>query len=117
LEKILVIDDNKDVLNLMDCYLTRHGYDVNVASGGAEGIELLNKGSHFDVVITDIRMPGTDGNQVAKCIRDNEKMKDTPIIAITGYRNDAKDDLFDYLFSKPFQLNDLVDTVKSIMAG
>ena len=117
MEKVLVIDDNKVVLELINFYFTRNGYDVNVAHDGAEGIELLNNDSHFDVVITDIRMPGADGNQVAKCIRDNEKMKNTPIIAITGYLNEAKHELFDHCFAKPFKVKDLMETVKSSLAS
>jgi CheY-like chemotaxis protein len=117
MRKILFVEDNKNILNVLDLAFTNRGYDVKVAREGTEGLELLNNESYFDVVITDIRMPGADGNQVAKCIRENEKMKDTLIIAITAYRNNARDELFDYLFPKPFKMKDLIETVNSSLAA
>ena len=64
--KILIIDDDRNVLNLLDQLLNVHGYRVIVASNGIEGIELLNSEDGVGLVITDIRMPGANGNQVAK---------------------------------------------------
>ena len=109
--KILVIDDNYDILNLMDTILTKNGYDVKVAHDGEEGIEQLNNDSNFKLVITDIRMPGKNGNHVAKYIRDHEKMHNKPVIALTAYAEEAEIELFDSILIKPIELNELIELI------
>jgi CheY-like chemotaxis protein len=116
MEKILIIDDNQLVLEIMDMILRRSGYDVTMAHDGNEGIELLKTNNDFRAVITDIRMPGSDGNQVAEYIRRNENLQNTPIVAITAFQNEAKFELFDSLLTKPFEMKDLIKTVYSLLA-
>lgn len=62
---ILVIDDEESIAKLLEMALTRAGYNVQTAIDGAEGINMFAEG-FFDLVITDIRMPGMDGNTVAQ---------------------------------------------------
>jgi len=54
MKEILVIEDDHNILNVIDLALTHHGYDVKIAHNGIEGIELLNNGSRFNLVITDL---------------------------------------------------------------
>jgi len=112
---ILIIDDDNAILKVIDMMLTKHGYDVKVAHDGNEGIELLNNDSRIKLVVTDIRMPGKDGNQVAKCIRNDEKTKNTPIIAMTAYPQDAKKELFDSILVKPFGYKELIELTDSLL--
>ena len=65
---ILVIDDEKGILQLMHLALTKYGHNVETADDGREGIRKFDDGS-FDIVITDIRMPVIDGNGVVAHIR------------------------------------------------
>ncbi|MFC1825661.1 response regulator [Thermodesulfobacteriota bacterium] len=111
MEKILIIEDNYSLLKIIDRTLTREGYDVTVAHDGNKGIELLNDDSNFKIVITDIRMPGKDGNRVARYIRDNQKMQNTRIIAMAGYADEAQSELFDFLLLKPFNLGELIEAI------
>ena len=113
MKKILVIEDDHNILNVIDLALTHHGYDVQIAHNGIEGIELLNNNSRFNLVITDIRMPVADGNQVAKYIRNNEKTNKTPIIAVSAYIGDVEKGLFDSILAKPFQIKELVELITS----
>ncbi len=108
---ILVIDDEKGILKLIRQALTRHGHKVETAVDGQEGIEKFDDGN-FDIVITDIRMPGVDGNDVVKHIR-NSTRQDIPVIAISGtpWLLEAKN--FDMVLPKPFPLNKLVDSIRS----
>lgn len=115
MEEILVIDDDDNILKLLDRLLTRHGYSVKVAYNGINGIELLNRENRFRLVITDIRMPGADGNQVAKHLRDDEKMRNTPIIGISAYPDDAERELFDSIVQKPFKIRNLIDLINSLI--
>ena len=111
---VLVIDDEKFVLDIVKIALTKFGHDVQTAEDGRQGIEKFDEGV-FDVVITDIRMPGIDGNGVAEHIRKSQR-QETPIIAIsaTPWLVRGKSDDFDCILHKPFTLKTLVDAVNDL---
>jgi len=108
---ILVIDDEKGILQLIHQALTRFGYKVETAVDGQEGIKKFD-GGNFDIVITDIRMPRVDGNGVAKHIRNSNRQA-IPVIAISGtpWQSEAKN--FDMILPKPLPLKKLVDSIRS----
>ena len=111
--RALIIDDEKNILNILRTLLVKLDFEVKMAHDGREGIELFEDGHDFDLVITDIRMPRVDGNQVAKHIRDSDK-PDTPIVAMSGYNDKADGELFDFTLEKPFNLKELMTVVKAI---
>jgi two-component system cell cycle sensor histidine kinase/response regulator CckA len=111
MEKALVIDDEKGILNILRTLLVKQSFKVKVAHDGKEGIELFDNGHDFDLVITDIRMPQVDGNQVAKHIRGSDK-PDTPIVAISGYGKEIGKGIFDFSITKPFRLQTLINVIK-----
>ena len=77
--KILVIDDEKVIINMIQQLLEMHGHDVDTAYDGGEGIQKFDNDC-FNMVITDICMPGVDGNSVAKHIRNSDKKYVLPIL-------------------------------------
>jgi len=79
---VLVIDDDAVVGRSFDRVLSDKGYAVDTALSGEEGLKDLDQ-HHYDVVFTDIKMPGMDGLQVAERIR--AKCPWTPVVVITGY--------------------------------
>ena len=79
-----------------------------------EGIRKFDDGS-FDIVITDIRMPGIDGNGVLKHIRNSEKQF-IPVIAISGTPWLMESNAFDMVLAKPFPLKKLVESIGSLVA-
>ncbi len=81
-EKILIVDDEPDILEVLNDILTEGGFDVRGTLKGKEAIELF-KAEPFDVVITDIKMPETDGMDVMKQIREMDK--EVEIIVLTGF--------------------------------
>jgi CheY-like chemotaxis protein len=109
----LVIDDEENILNVLQTTLVKLDFEVKVAHDGREGIEFFEDGYDFDLVITDIRMPRVDGNQVAKHIRGSGK-PNTPIVAMSGYNDKAEGELFDFTLEKPFDLKELMTVVKAI---
>ena len=111
MDKVLFIDDDENILNFATKLLCHLGYEVKIAHDGEEGIELLRKNHGFKVVITDITMPKKNGNQVAKYIRDNKKIHDTPIFAITGLPEDVEHGLFDSILTKPFKVKELLSLI------
>ena len=106
---VLVIDDEKGILQLIRQALTKFGHNVETAADGQEGIRKFDDGS-FDIVITDIRMPGIDGNGVVKHIRNSEKQF-IPVIAISGTPWLMESSAFDMVLAKPFPLKKLIESI------
>ena len=79
---VLVIDDDAVVGRSFDRVLTDKGYDVSTAMSGEEALENMDR-EDFDVVFTDIKMPGMDGIEVAERIK--QRCPWTPVVVITGY--------------------------------
>lgn len=80
--QVLVIDDDAVVGRSFDRTLSDKGYEVSTALSGEEALETMNK-SNFDVVFTDIKMPGMDGLEVTERIK--ARCPWTPVVVITGY--------------------------------
>jgi CheY-like chemotaxis protein len=80
--QVLVIDDDAVVGRSFDRVLSDKGYQVVTALSGEEALDTMN-GRHFDVVFTDIKMPGMDGLEVTESIKARSPL--TPVVVITGY--------------------------------
>ena len=109
---VLVIDDEQLVSQILQELLTLSGFNVETAAGGHEGLKLFENG-FFDVVITDILMPGIDGYAVAKHIRNSNRPQ-TPIIAISGTPWLLDEDKFDSTIPKPFEIKTLLNTINEL---
>lgn len=116
LGKILVVDDEWNMRNLLKIYLSSENYQIDEATNGMEAIDLVCT-HRYDLVILDIMMPEIDGWQVCKSIRE---FKDIPILMLTA-RDDVKDRVKglnlgadDYLV-KPFAPEELVARVKALI--
>jgi CheY-like chemotaxis protein len=112
MQRILVIDDEPTIRNLITMMLKGLGYDVEVAEDGEKGIQLFRKPGNFDLVITDIRMPNIGGNEVGAYIRNSHKSH-TPLIAITAYPEEVQENIFDFSLTKPFKMKDVSRIVRS----
>ena len=118
-EKILIIDDEPDVLTTIDKILTKEGYKVKSASSGKMAIEIL-KAEKFDLAITDMKMPSMDGLEV---IRQAKKLDNLlEFIVLTGYgtiENAVKafkeEGAFDYLTKPLKEIDDLVVAAKKAL--
>ncbi|MCJ7601129.1 MAG: response regulator [Desulfobulbaceae bacterium] len=82
--KLLLIDDERPILEVLDIYLTSEGYEVITAENGKEGLEIFEKeGGGINLVITDIKMPEIEGLEVLHRIKAIDK--DTEVIVVTGH--------------------------------
>jgi signal transduction histidine kinase/ActR/RegA family two-component response regulator len=111
---ILIIEDEKDVRELLRDLLTIDGHDVQGACDGYEGIELFRQRS-FDMVFTDLGMPGMSGWEVAEEIKKIDQK--TPVILITGWEvlykeKEIKKSGIDLVVNKPFQIDQILRIVK-----
>ena len=113
MKNILAIDDDKNITFLLEKYFTAVGHRIVVTNNPGDGLNELDNGNSFDVVITDISMPGLDGNELASLIRNKYK-KDIPIIAITGSpEKEIQKDLFNNILYKPVKLNEIKEIIDS----
>ena len=116
--RILVIEDNRDILaNVLD-YLQLKGYSVDCAQDGLSGLHLASTG-HYDLIVLDIMLPGIDGYQVCKRLREDAH-NEVPILMLTA-RDTLENRLQglnagadDYLI-KPFALSELVARIEAIL--
>ena len=84
MKKVLVIEDNEDNMRLITYALRRAGYEVIPAGTGEEGVDLAIRETPFIIVI-DINLPGIDGIEATRRIRNSKSNGNIPIIAITSY--------------------------------
>lgn len=116
--RILVIEDNRDILaNVLD-YLQLKGYSVDCAQDGLGGLHLACS-AHYDLIVLDVMLPGIDGYQLCRRLRE-EARNEVPILMLTA--RDALADRLqglnagadDYLI-KPFALSELVARIEAIL--
>jgi DNA-binding response OmpR family regulator len=84
-QKILIVEDDLDVANLLNGFFIAQGYEVIVANKGEDGV-WKSQNSHPDIVILDIRLPDIDGYEVARRLRNNRRTADIPIIFLSERR-------------------------------
>jgi DNA-binding response OmpR family regulator len=115
---VLVVDDDRDILWTFGRHLLKCGFHVVTCFDGEEAMSVL-EAKHFDLMLTDLRMPKVDGLALIEWAR--EKCSDMKVILITGFGSRAIRNLSDtksvvYL-EKPVDLEDLVDTVTEILSA
>lgn len=117
--KILVVDDEPHVVELVAFNLRREGYTVVSAKNGAEALVVVER-EHPDLVILDVMMPIMDGVQVAETLKANEATSDIPIVMLTAKAQDS--DILEGLVAgaevylpKPFSPTELSRVVKSLL--
>ncbi len=116
-EKVLVVDDESQIRDLLKEFLTNEAYEVILASNGKEAIELAER-EHPDVILLDVMMPEIDGIEVCKRLKEEPKTQFIPIIVITGYVDNkivAIEVGADDFVHKPVNLTELAFRVKSIL--
>jgi len=117
--KVLIIEDEKDILELLKYNFSKEGYQVTTASTGEDGYRLVRKYIP-DIIILDLMLPGIDGFEVCKLIKKDSKTEHIPIIMLTAKSEEA--DIVtglevgadDYV-TKPFSPKILIARVRSIL--
>jgi len=119
--RILVVDDERHVVRLIQVNLERQGYEVIPAYNGKEGLEQIRLRKP-DVVVLDVMMPYMDGFEVLKVIRRNPETENLPVIVLTG--REGHKDVYqghlcgaDVYLTKPFNPMELTAFVKRCNAG
>lgn len=120
--KIMVIDDDSDMLEAMRFLLESEGFEVITACGGAEGLETL-KSVRPDYIFLDIMMPVMNGWDVLREIKNDSEIMDIPVSMLTVkpltkemLSNDDIKGIVDYV-TKPFTKEDVMETLNQILAA
>jgi two-component system response regulator PilR (NtrC family) len=115
--RILVVDDDPGMRELLEILLAKEGYEVTCAKGGVEAVTLVNKKA-FDVVVTDIRMQHVDGLEVLRSVKKINPA--TPVVMISAYASAEtaveamREGAYDY-FPKPFDTDRFKEVIKDIV--
>jgi two-component system response regulator VicR len=119
-KRIIYIEDELEMIDLVRLILNRKGYEVKGALGGQEGLDLI-RSTHPDLVLLDLMMPDMDGWEVYQQMKANEAMRDIPVIVITAKAQNIDKVLGvhiakveDYI-SKPFSPQQLIDSVEKVL--
>jgi DNA-binding response OmpR family regulator len=119
MKRILVVDDEKALLELVSAILKGEGYEVSIANSGPKALEILER-EEFDLILLDVMMPDMDGWDVIKEIKKRPSIKGTLIAMLTVktmspqyFYSSEVEELVDYI-NKPFSKKELLDRVKTI---
>ncbi|SHM07277.1 two-component system, OmpR family, alkaline phosphatase synthesis response regulator PhoP [Caldanaerovirga acetigignens] len=117
--KILVVDDEPFIVELVKFNLESAGYEVITASDGHEALKLIEK-EHPDLIILDIMLPGIDGMEICRALRFKMQTKDIPVILLTAKTGEIDKVLglemgADDYITKPFSPRELVARVKAVL--
>ncbi|ACI22037.1 MULTISPECIES: response regulator [Thermodesulfovibrio] len=118
-KKILIVEDEKEIAELIAYSLKKEKYDISIALDGETALKKLRE-TVYDLVILDLMLPGIQGLEICKIIRNNSNMQKTGIIIVT-----AKSEEFDKItgletgaddyITKPFSPRELIARVKAVM--
>ena len=118
-KRILVVDDDENILSLERTILEQKGFDVTTAAGGAEALQLLGERT-FDLVLLDVMMPEIDGFTVCRRIKEDPRTRELPVIFLTakgggealaeGFESGAV-----MYINKPFTANKLLTIVNTML--
>lgn len=117
--KILLVDDEPNILAPIEFLMKQQGYEVRKAFSGQEALDILS-GYTPDVVILDVMMPGMDGFEVAKSIRNSPSLSKTSIVFLTARGSGSDRDKGystggEVYLTKPFDNDDLVQVVSEVL--
>ena len=119
--KILIIEDEKDIRQLITFTLQYAGYQVVAGKDGQEAVDLVQQ-EMPDLILMDVRMPRLDGYAACRIIKADEKTKHIPVAFLSAKGQDAEIEkgfevgASEYLL-KPFTHTELIDRVKTLLAG
>ena len=118
-EKILIVDDEKDIVKMLDYNLKKDGYRVISASDGEDALDLASR-EHPDLIVLDLMLPGLDGLEVCKTLKKEGKTAPIPIIMLTAKTQESDKVIglelgADDYMTKPFSPRELLARIKAVL--
>jgi DNA-binding NarL/FixJ family response regulator len=119
-KRLLIVDDEPNLLRALEAYLSAEGFEITTARSGVEALVKLAQ-SIPDLIISDIRMPGMSGYELARQVRDSSRTALVPIVFLTA-KGETADRIegfragVDAYFTKPFVPDELLALIKNILS-
>lgn len=117
--RVLLVEDEDMVRAVAERSLSRAGYEVTACADGEEGLAAITGGGQFDLVVSDVVMPGMDGPTMARAIRETHP--DLPVLFMSGYAEEQLRKDIDipkmHFLPKPFSVQQISDKVAGVMRG
>lgn len=119
-KRIIVVDDDKEIREIVTFALTSNGFDVASAYNGQQLHQLLSSASVPDLIILDVMMPGEDGYHICRSLRSDPRTTYIPIMIMTAHAEDIYERISvdigaAYHMTKPFHPMELVERVKTLV--
>lgn len=121
-KKIVAVDDDPVIIEMIHSGLARKGYEVRIAKDGREAMTLVDE-ERPDLIILDIMMPQMDGTEVARALKENETTRHIPIIFLTVLweNEDPTMDKSEFganvVLGKPFRLEELLEKMEALLGA
>jgi DNA-binding response OmpR family regulator len=119
-KRVLVVDDDPNIVNLIRAFLTKIGFEVLEANDGLDGLQKA-RSENPDLIILDVMLPKLDGFKFSRLLKFDESHRNIPILMLTA-KSDEKDEKIglamgaDAYLTKPFKNQELIDQVKALVA-
>ncbi|MBN1788786.1 MAG: response regulator [Sedimentisphaerales bacterium] len=119
-DKVLIVDDEPDILRIVSFTLKKWGYEVATAVNGKEGLDVLEDNPDIGLILLDVGMPVMNGQQMLDKLRMHPEWKDIPVIMLTAHSDGSSikealsHDVHEYI-TKPFEPTDLREKIDSVM--
>ncbi len=118
--KVLIVEDDKFLSELISTKLDKEGYDIALAGDGETG---LKQADQFmpDIILLDIMLPGMDGFEVLAKLKTDEKLKEIPVIILSNFGQESKVEkglqlgAVDYLVKANFTTGEIVEKIKTVL--
>lgn len=119
-EKILAVDDDSDILDVIRIILEQEGYEVLTLANGNDVLEMVRQNSP-DLILLDVMLGGMDGREICKTLKEHELFKKIPVVMISASHNlhnlllkpGAPNDFL----AKPFDISNLIEIVRAQLAA
>jgi CheY-like chemotaxis protein len=116
-ERILVVEDDDDIREVVEEVLSAEGYRVDVAKDGLDALDKLDGAARPPLILLDMMMPRMDGETFLRALRDKPALADAPVVVISGnaaVRDQARALRVDACLVKPFELDELLGVIRRL---
>lgn len=120
MKKVLIVDDEEDLLKMLYKRLTSSGYYVITATNGKDAIDLA-KSQHPDIILLDLIMPKMDGGEVAAVLKEDPSTSNIPLILLTAMLSKEEEEKYDSMVgghvahAKPINVEKLLEQMKRLL--
>jgi len=119
-QTVLVVEDNELNMKLFHDLLEAHGYGILQTRDGMEALKMA-RDNHPDLILMDIQLPEVSGLEVTKWIKEDDKLKDIPVVAVTAFAMKGDEEKIreggcEAYIAKPFSVANFLETVQRFLA-